>query len=99
RFAASGVGLTFLALSSLAQDSRQELEDALRARPNLERGARLFETCAACHEPSGGGRYDDLVPRIAGQHREVLIEQLIQFRYAQRWGVRMEPVADQHALQ
>ena len=80
--------LIFVAgLSTAAQGVsalRQELTEAQRSKPNLDRGAELFETCAACHGPDGGGTRDGQVPRIAAQHRSVLIKQLVDYRHDRR---------------
>jgi cytochrome c553 len=79
-------------------NSRLELLDALRAKPNLDRGAELFDTCAACHGSMGAGTRDGQVPRIAGQHFSVLAKQLVDYRHDRRWDLRMEHFTDQHHL-
>jgi cytochrome c553 len=74
-----------------------ELQAALRATPDPGRGAKLFETCAACHGTDGGGAPDGSVPAIAGQHRSVIVKQLIDFRHDKRINIRMQHfVADDH---
>jgi len=78
--------------------SQQELTEVRGSRPNLDRGAELFSTCAACHGPDGGGTPDGQVPRIAAQHASVLQKQLVDFRHDRRWDVRMEHFADNHHL-
>jgi cytochrome c553 len=78
--------------------SRQEFLEALHSTPNLDRGAQLFDTCAACHGASGAGTRDGAVPRIAGQHAAVIAKQLVDFRYDRRWELRMEHFTDQHHL-
>jgi cytochrome c553 len=67
-----------------------ELQAALRATPDLARGEHLFETCAACHGPDGGGAPDGSVPTIAGQHRGVILKQLVDFRHDTRINIRMQ---------
>src|SRR5262245_161635 len=76
----------------------QEYSAAVRARSYLAHGAELFENCAVCHGASGGGVDDGSVPRIAGQHREVLIKQLVDYRHNKRWDIRMERYTDRHLL-
>jgi cytochrome c553 len=76
----------------------RELMDARRDKPNLDRGAELYGTCAACHGPTGGGTVDGQVPRIAGQHASVLVKQLVDYRHDRRWDLRMERFADYHYL-
>ena len=59
--------------------SRHELVEALHSTPNLDRGAELFDTCAACHATSGSGTRDGAVPRIASQPAAVIVKQLVDF--------------------
>lgn len=92
--AAAVLPLAALAVST----SRQELQDALRAKPDPTNGAELFETCAACHGPNGSGTSDGAVPAIGGQHFRVLAKQLVDFRNDKRWDIRMEHFADRHHL-
>lgn len=86
-------------LAALGADSvQQELQDALNGRPNLDRGAATFETCAACHGKSGTGTPDGDIPSITGQHFKVIVRQLVEFQHGQRWEIRMSHFADQHHL-
>ncbi len=78
--------------------SQQVLAQIRQSTPDLERGAQLFNGCAACHGPDGGGTRDGLVPRLAGQHASVLQRQLVDYRYDRRWDPRMAAVVDQHSL-
>lgn len=77
---------------------QRELTDAVRSTPDPDRGARLFQPCAACHGADGGGTVDGLIPRIAGQHASVLMKQLVDYRHDRRWDVRMEHLTDRHHL-
>lgn len=79
-------------------NSRQEFLQALRSTPSMDRGAELFDTCAACHGSSGAGTRDGAIPRIAGQHHPVVAKQLVDYRNDRRWDPRMEHFADQHHL-
>jgi cytochrome c553 len=76
----------------------QQLAAALNARPDLERGANLFKACIACHGSDGGGQPNGDVPAIAGQYRQVLLRQLVDFHFGERWDVRMEAIASSHSL-
>lgn len=78
--------------------ARQEYQDALHSRPNLDRGAELFRSCLVCHGPSGFGTPDGGAPRIAGQHFSVIVGQLVDYRHDKRWDPRMEHFADSHHL-
>jgi cytochrome c553 len=77
---------------------QQELTEASRSKPNLDRGAELYLTCAACHGPDGRGTRDGQVPRIAAQHASVLMKQLVDYRHDRRWDLRMEHFSDRHHL-
>ncbi len=78
--------------------AREEFLEAAKLTPNDEHGAKLFDTCAACHGPAGRGTPDGSVPAIAGQHGSVLLKQLVDFRHEQRWNERMEHFTDRHHL-
>jgi len=67
-----------------------EIDKALRAVPDLNRGAELFATCAACHGADGAGAVDGSVPSIAGQHVAVILAQLVDFRQDRRIDIRMQ---------
>jgi cytochrome c553 len=81
-----------------AEVSQLELQAALRARPEAQRGEQLFLACAACHASDGSGSRDGSVPVIAGQHRRVIIKQLVDFRHSKRWDIRMERYSSDHVL-
>lgn len=89
-------GLAFKA--NAAGDASAEFAQVLRSRPDLERGAELFRDCAACHGRDGGGSEDGDVPRIAGQHFNVLVRQLVDYRHETRWDIRMEHYAGRRLL-
>jgi cytochrome c553 len=90
--------------ATVAQNSDQKLGalnefvDAAQLEPDPERGAKLFETCAACHGQDGTGTGDGEVPAIAGQHGSVLLKQLTDFRHQQRRDERMQYFTDRHHL-
>jgi cytochrome c553 len=77
----------------------QEFVEGAKLQPDLSRGARHFETCAACHGPDGNGTLDGEVPAIAGQHGSVLLKQLTDFRHEQRLDPRMRHFSDSQHLQ
>jgi cytochrome c553 len=93
-----GVAVMLPMVSFAVATARQELQQALRSKPNLDHGAELFRNCAVCHGPQGGGTRDGGVPRIAGQHISVLAKQLVDYRHDRRWDIRMEHFADKHHL-
>jgi cytochrome c553 len=77
----------------------QEFAAGANLEPNLEHGAQLFDTCAACHGHDGRGTSDGSIPAIAGQHGSVLLKQLTDFRHEQRWNERMQYFTDRHHLE
>jgi len=60
----------------------------LSFEPDLSNGRNVYEVCAACHLPEGWGNTDGGYPQIAGQHQNVLIQQLLEIRS----GVRDNPI-------
>jgi cytochrome c553 len=94
------IALALLPLAALAAaKAREEFRDAVSRTPDFERGAQLYrETCTACHGADGAGVADGSVPAIAGQHRRVLVKQLVDFRNRRRWDIRMEHFADRKHL-
>lgn len=93
------MGRSFSRPSALSYPLRcEEYADAVRSKPNLDRGAALFETCATRHGAAGGGTTDGSIPRIAGQHFRVIVKQLVDYRHDKRWDPRMERYADKHLL-
>jgi len=76
----------------------REFREGAWLEPDLERGAELFQTCAACHGQDGRGTVDGEIPAIAGQHGSVLLKQLTDFRHEQRWNERMQNFTDRHHL-
>lgn len=86
------------ALGIAATPTGRDLAQATRAKPDLEHGAQLFTQCVSCHGGNGAGRENGETPRIAGQHRAVLLKQLVDFRHGRRWDFRMEEQAKDHHL-
>src|SRR5690348_14025173 len=76
----------------------QEYLEAVNARPDLDRGAHYFTTCANCHGARGGGSVDGRIPRIGGQYFRVIVRQLVAYRHGRRWDMLMENFADRHRI-
>ncbi len=75
-----------------------ELTQALDLEPDLENGRELFEMCAGCHGPQAWGTADGVFPQIAGQHRNVIIKQISDFRHGNRENPAMLPFAEADIL-
>ncbi|HEY6924346.1 MAG TPA: c-type cytochrome [Steroidobacteraceae bacterium] len=92
-------GVLVPALVALAMPSTsQEYLEAVNAKPDLDRGAHYFTSCANCHGRKGGGSVDGRVPRIGGQYFRVIVRQLVAYRHGRRWDMLMENFADQHRI-
>jgi cytochrome c553 len=72
----------------------REFDYVLRKTPNLAQGKQIYETCAACHGLRGEGVSDGSVPAIAGQHFNVVVKQIVDFRHDKRGDIRMQHFAD-----
>jgi cbb3-type cytochrome c oxidase subunit III len=76
----------------------REFTRTLALEPDAAHGAELFGQCASCHGADGGGTTNGSIPRIAGQHYRVLVQQILDFRRGKRWDMRMEGVATSHEV-
>jgi cytochrome c553 len=102
RWQFGNIALAFAALlfaASAGAIQSNELREALNRKPNLEHGRSLYETCAACHQADGAGVVDGGIPIIAGQHYEVVIAQLVDFRRTERVDLRMNAFVARHHLE
>lgn len=94
------LGLSCALVAALAFAAQtDELRVALRLKPDYEKGAALYETCAACHQRNGAGVAAGGIPVIAGQHYEVLVEQLVDYRGARRMDLRMNAFLARHNVE
>ena len=69
------------------------LRAALEIEGDPEAGSDTWRTCAVCHGDDGAGSTDGSFPQIAGQHRTVLVKQLVDIREGRRRNPVMEPFA------
>lgn len=67
----------------------RDLDIVLARTPDLEHGAKLYETCAACHGKQGEGASDGSIPALAAQPFTVIAKQLVDFRIGGRGDERM----------
>jgi cytochrome c553 len=70
------------------------VREVLSREGDAEAGERAYQSCAVCHLKDGGGRPDGTFPQLAGQHREVIVKQLVDIREGRRHNPIMEPFAD-----
>jgi cytochrome c553 len=82
----------------LLAKSNKEYEKALALKPNAENGLAIYRECAACHKPEGWGATTGSVPQIAGQHRNVIVKQLADFRAGNRDSSLMIPYASAESI-
>jgi cytochrome c553 len=81
------------------KNGTSEMDAALDLPPNIERGKRIFPMCANCHTEDGSGmvsgigmrRAPGYYPKLAGQHRQVIIKQLADIRSGNRDNPMMYP--------
>ncbi|HEY1283785.1 MAG TPA: c-type cytochrome [Steroidobacteraceae bacterium] len=74
--------------------AQREFDWVLERTPDVKRGEKIYDTCAACHGKYGEGVSDGTVPAIGGQHFTVLAKQLVDFRTGFRADPRMKHFAD-----
>lgn len=77
------------------EEAKAEIAEAAALEPDPSIGEEIFFQCAACHKPNGSGSEDGIYPQLAGQHAEVVIKQLIDFRTGNRENLMMIPMAKQ----
>ena len=94
RFIAVAVFALGLAQSSSADTIRVTLE----FEPDLENGKEIFEVCASCHLPEGWGHSDGTYPQLAGQHQNVLMQQLLDIRSGKRINNIMYPYVQERTI-
>ncbi|MEP5766670.1 MAG: c-type cytochrome [Halieaceae bacterium] len=73
--------------------ANREYDKALALTPDVANGLAIYRECAACHQPEGWGNKSGSVPAIAGQHSNVVIKQLADFRAGNRDSALMVPYA------
>ena len=70
----------------------------LAFEPDVKNGQHVYETCASCHLPEGWGNSDGAYPQIAGQHQNVLIQQLLDIRGGKRENPTMYPFVQERPI-
>lgn len=81
-----------------AESAREEVEAALKLKPDINNGRKVFMVCTVCHRPEGWGRSDGRYPQIAGQLPSVTIKQLADIRARNRDNPTMRPFTSPQLL-
>lgn len=68
--------------------------EALKLKPDLNRGKMLYRSCAVCHTPEGWGTASGRYPQIAGQHQSVILKQLADIHKGNRDNPTMIPFTE-----
>jgi cytochrome c553 len=80
--------------TSLPIEVAPAVREALALEGDIDSGRRIYASCAVCHGDDGRGRPDGTFPQLAGQHRSVLIKQLVDIRDGRRSNPIMAPYAE-----
>ena len=86
------VFLSITVMQAVYAQNSAVLTTVLSQVPNLSEGKKLFDICSKCHGPEGWGSSDGDFPQLAGQHRSVIIKQLLDIRSGKRNAPIMRPV-------
>ncbi|HEY0682251.1 MAG TPA: c-type cytochrome [Steroidobacter sp.] len=74
--------------------STEIIERALRAKPDMEAGKRIYrEHCSACHGANAYGNADEVIPSLAGQLPIYVIKQLVDLAEGARTSADMHRIA------
>ncbi|MBE9564973.1 MAG: c-type cytochrome, partial [Proteobacteria bacterium] len=90
--------ITYLLSSFLNTAFADPVIIKLAFEPDLKNGQRIYEICASCHLPEGWGNNDGAYPQIAGQHQNVLIQQLLDIRSGRRENPTMYPFVQERTI-
>jgi len=81
-----------------AKEAGEEVNEAMKLKPDLEAGKNTYELCATCHYDNGWGKKDGSFPVIAAQHKSVIIKQLADIRARNRENPTMFPFSGDDML-
>jgi cytochrome c553 len=87
-----------IAAAQGASPGPDELQAALALKGDPVRGEAAFVDCVSCHRKDAGGRAIAIVPRLAGQHAQVIIKQVVDIRSGRRPNPLMKPIVDDPAF-
>jgi len=75
-----------------------ELSQAMKLKPNVDNGKKVFKLCIACHGTTSWGLKDGTFPQLAGQHKSVIIKQIADIRAGNRDNPLMYPIAKESVM-
>lgn len=75
-----------------------ELSQAMKLKPNVEDGKKVFKLCIACHGANSWGFKDGTFPQLAGQHKSVIIKQIADIRAGNRDNPLMYPITKKSVM-
>ncbi len=78
----------FASMRKEEQSAQDEPGESLYRHGDVAAG---LVACASCHGADGAGNEDSASPRLAGQHRAYIVEQLHKFANAAREGEKQAP--------
>lgn len=79
-------------MNAIKAQANTELTTVLSQTPDIEGGKKLFNICSKCHGIEGWGSSNGDFPQLAGQHRSVIVKQLLDIRSGKRKNPVMRPV-------
>lgn len=93
------LGLAAMAGVAAAANVDPLVQQALARPASVEKGKIVYETCRGCHKADASGRPDAGYPQLAGQHKSVLIKQMMDTRAGRRDNPRMHPFIEAGAVE
>ncbi len=74
------------------------LQQVMARKPDIVHGKKVYQLCATCHLSTGWGKKDGSFPVIAGQHRNVILKEIVDVLSRKRQNPTMYPFIDPKLL-
>ena len=87
-----------LTLFACVAHGTETVKVVLEFEPDPTNGRYLFEICARCHLPEAWGDTEGNYPQLAGQHINVLMQQLLDIRSGRRDNPTMWPFVQERTI-
>lgn len=68
-----------------------EIARLIKHQADTEKGQEAYKVCRGCHKADASGKPEAGYPQLAGQHRSVLIKQMVDVRAGRRASPKMHP--------